>query len=127
MTIKNMRYEDLLSLPYEDGGRFGVTKGIDCYGLVIEMCKRNGKPMKDFAYPTARVTPGEAAEYYSEINAERIGEADARAGDVVECLFDGHLHVAFLLGHDAAIHATYSGVRVSPVTVLRERKYWRIR
>ncbi|MCF0222950.1 MAG: C40 family peptidase, partial [Fibrobacter sp.] len=41
-----MKYDDLLNVPYKHGGR--DLAGFDCYGLVIECSRRNGKPLRDF-------------------------------------------------------------------------------
>ena len=40
-----MKYDDLLNVPFK---RFGRDKsGFDCYGVVMECCKRAGTPLKD--------------------------------------------------------------------------------
>lgn len=37
---------DMLGTPYLENGRYGDA-GIDCYGLVIELLRRDGKPIPD--------------------------------------------------------------------------------
>ena len=39
---------DLIGVPFEYGGR-GPDK-LDCYGLVMEMSRRNGHPLPDFGF-----------------------------------------------------------------------------
>lgn len=38
-----MEYHDLLSIPFGYGGRDLSSGFLDCYGVVVEMSKRNGK------------------------------------------------------------------------------------
>ena len=40
-----MTYEDLLVVPWVDKGR--TLDGLDCYGIVLELCNRAGTPLKD--------------------------------------------------------------------------------
>lgn len=121
-----MKYDDLLSFPYEDNGRFGKTRGLDCYGVVLEMCKRNGTPLKDIVYPTSDVEADKFGSYYRKINVTQIDEKDARAGDLVQCEYHGNLHIAFMLSRDTVIHATTSGVRVSSLNALNKKRYMRV-
>ena len=40
-----MKYDDLLNIPFK---KFGRDKtGFDCYGVVMECCKRAGTPLRD--------------------------------------------------------------------------------
>ena len=39
-------YEDLFLIPYKEKGR-DIKTGLDCYGLVLELCKRNHTPLID--------------------------------------------------------------------------------
>lgn len=120
-------YEDLLLLPFEINGRFGKTKGIDCYGLVIEMVRRDGRFLNDVVYPTERI-PAELAKTYSNtLNVVPIGEDEAQKGDIVHGEYEGYLHVAYMLDKKTVIHATFSGVRISPINAIRKRKYARIK
>lgn len=41
-----MPYDDLLGIPYQLGARW-PGKTIDCYGLVMECCRRDGRTIPD--------------------------------------------------------------------------------
>lgn len=121
-----MKYDDLLALPYQSNGRVGKDRGTDCYGYVLELCRRNSKPLKDFVFPSEKVPASSLNEYYEKINLKTISEEEACFGDLVQCEFEGNLHIAFLLDKTTVTHMTFSGARVSPVTALQKRKYMRI-
>lgn len=121
-----MKYDDLLNLPYEDLGRFGQTKGIDCYGVVLELCKRNGTPLKDIVYPDSHVPNDKFGDYYRNINAKQIPFEQVQKGDVLQCTYNGNLHLAFILSKETAIHATKKGVRISPLIAFSDKKYFRV-
>jgi cell wall-associated NlpC family hydrolase len=42
-----MKYDDLLSIPYVQGGR-DPKNGLDCWGLCIEIYRRVGRELPDF-------------------------------------------------------------------------------
>ena len=121
-----MKYDDLLNLPYEDLGRYGKTKGLDCYGVVLEMCRRNGTPLKDFAYPESHVPVDKFGLYYRHVNAEEIPFDQIKEGDVLQCTYNGNLHLAFILSKEMVIHATNRGVRVTPLNAFENKKYFRV-
>ena len=121
-----MKYEDLLGLPFEINGRFGKTKGIDCYGLVLEMARRAGKELSDVVYPTKPIPASDLEGYRDGLNVREITREEAGAGDIIQCEYEGYLHVAYMLGKDMVIHATFRGVRISPVYCLSNIKYMRI-
>lgn len=122
-----MKYDDLLNLPYEDFGRFGKTKGVDCYGLVLELCRRNGTSLKDIVYDTPNVPADKFGFFYRNINVAEISPEQIRPGDIIQCTFNGNLHLAFILSKETAIHATASGVRVSPLNAFQNKKYFRVK
>lgn len=122
-----MRYDDLMSLPYEDFGRVGKTKGVDCYGLVLECCRRNGKPLKDIVYDSPKIDNDKTGLFYRDLNVEEITFEEIKRGDLLQCSFDGNLHIAFILSKECVINATTSGVRVSPISAFSNKKYLRIK
>lgn len=119
-------YEDLLSLPFEINGRFGKTEGIDCYGLVLEMTRRAGKPLNDVVYPTEPVPLSDIGRYSDGLNLKEITEEEADCGDIIQCEYEGNLHVAYMLSRNLVIHATFNGVRISPLLYLKNKKYMRV-
>lgn len=46
-----MRYDDLIGVPYKIHGR-SKEEGFDCYGLLIELMKRDGVTLPDYLYKT---------------------------------------------------------------------------
>ncbi len=42
-----VRFDDLIGKPFVNGGR-SVEKGMDCWGLAMEVCKRYGIVIPDF-------------------------------------------------------------------------------
>lgn len=117
------RYSDLLSTPFVLGGR-DTKKGIDCYGLCIEMCRRDGKTLIDIA--STDQASGNFARQSADVNVREITESEADAGDLVQCVYSGETHLAYMLDKKRVLHATYEGVRVSPAAVLKDRKFFRV-
>lgn len=114
-------YDDLLAVPYLEGGR--DAHGMDCYGLVIECCKRAGTPIKDLSN-IGHVEAGELPRYVHSINARHT--AIARSGNVVQCEYDCELHIGYMLDRMRVLHMTYEGVRVTPLLALRNAKMYEV-
>lgn len=117
-----MKWDDLLNVPYKAGGR--TKDGLDCYGLVIEMCRRSGKELRDLRFPAQKES--ELMADAARLNVVQIKEGEAGSGDILQSTWNGELHIAFMLDRRKAIHATTSGVRVTPVVAFRKRKYFRV-
>lgn len=120
-----MRYEDLLTVPYKEFGR-DVSTGLDCYGLVLEMCRRNGTPLIDFVYHDSMVKNSKLSECLGKINVKEIPPEERKPGDIIEWTFEDCLHVGFILENDLIIHATFQGVRITPVMAIRKYKIGRV-
>lgn len=114
-------YDDLLEVPYLEGGRDSL--GMDCYGLVIECCKRAGSPIKDMSN-IGHVEAGELPRYVRSVNARRT--AIARPGNVVQCEYAGELHIGYMIDRMRVLHMTYEGVRVTPLHALRNAKMYEV-
>jgi hypothetical protein len=116
-----MTYEDLLLVPYKAQGR--DAQGMDCYGLVVECCKRAYTPVKDFEH-IASLPVSEATRYISRVNLEeRSGPVK---GYILQCEYEGKLHTGYMLDSKRVLHMTEKGARVSPVFALRNRKYFEV-
>ena len=116
-----IRYDDLLGVPFRTHGR--DKKGMDCYGLVLECLRREGKSLPDFVYQDDRQPASEAAIYASRTGARETAKAP---GTVAEYETDGHLHVGYMLDRELLLHMTYSGVRVSPVGIFKNVTFYEV-
>ncbi len=109
-----IQYEDLLNIPYKKFGRDAA--GYDCYGLVVECCKRNGTPLLT---PDHEPSDMESlAEHVAEgLNIREI--KTPKVGCIVETMANGSLHVGFLADRDLVIHAAAKrGVKTSSLTAI---------
>lgn len=118
-----MMYTDLLNVKYTPHGR-SKEEGFDCYGLVIECCRRNGTPLYDIKYEEPRIKVGDKNLYMVGLNVEEVQQY--RMGDIVQCNDKGALHIGFILDDDMVIHTTTYGVRISPMFCFKDRKYYRV-
>lgn len=115
-----IKYDDLLTVPFKKGGR--DKSGMDCYGLCIEMCRRAGKTLPDFATygKIYTVNDMEFSNYVREIQ-------QPKPGCLVEYLnADKEIHIGYVLAKDIYIHATSGGVRVTPLFALKSPKFYEV-
>lgn len=116
-----MTYEDLLLVPHKEGGR--DDSGMDCYGLVLECCNRASTPLRDITR-NAHVSGQELLEYVQRLNVEQI-DCPIK-GSVVQCEYSGELHIGYMIDKKRVLHMTSTGARVSPVTGLRNVKFYEV-
>lgn len=111
--MKNIKIDDLIGVPFLEFGR-DPKKGLDCYGLVIEVEKRFGKKLNDVALE--KFDAEKLKRTLPEINvrtAEKI-----KPGVILEFYGrqDNRLHVGVALGGDIFIQSTENqGVRISSI------------
>lgn len=119
-----MRYDDLLGIPYKEHGR-SKEEGFDCYGVCVEMCKRDGKKLKD-PYTIAHLASDKVSDYISgKINIRKIDRPII--GGLVECTHKGSLHAGYIVGRGLMIHATIDkGVRVTPIAAMKPIAYYEV-
>lgn len=119
-----MRYDDLLNVPYKHGGR--DKDGFDCYGLVIECCRRNGTPLRDFFKDIESLNADEVDGYVRKgLNVREIGAP--KAGCIVEMEYRGKAHVGFMAERDLIIHATLDkGVRATHPALVRATAFYEV-
>jgi len=116
-----VRYDDLLSVPYLEKGR--TKKGMDCYGLVLECMSRSGRKLKDFEN-LAYVPSEQLNEYVVSLGAKELDEP--KNGCLVQCVWEGQLHIGYVLDKATCLHMTNKGARVSPLIALRDKKYFEV-
>lgn len=96
-------YNDLLGAKYKPHGR--GDGGFDCYGLVLECCKRAGTPIKDPFQKYEHLPIGAELLYINDYN--NIKEINApKTGAIAECKTGENLHVAYMVTPQLALHIT---------------------
>lgn len=106
---------DLLGKPYVLHGR--GPDGYDCYGLVIEVCKRYGIDLPDFDYQSyseefvlRNITTLEASHHALKINVLVEG-----AVILFESSKGFKNHIGVYIGDNQIIHCNEKGVRIESV------------
>ena len=106
-------YADLIGTPFEYGGR--AHKGtFDCYGLVMEMAKRDGVELPDFGWHSDQGVIGAMMG----ATLPQWEETEKKAGAVVLMRVGFHAsHVGYMIDDDRMIHAWHQSNGVSVVSV----------
>ena len=117
-----MMYEDLLNIPYKVHGR--SMTGMDCYGLVLECCRRSGKVLPDFVYCSDKQPHGSFPEYAARTGALACPRKKGAVAEYENQ--DGTLHVGYMVDEENMLHMTYSGVRLSTVGIFRNVTFYEV-
>lgn len=116
-------YNDLLGAKYKPHGR--GDGGYDCYGLVLECCKRAGTPIKDPFQKYEHLPAGSEMLYINDYN--NIKEINApKTGAIAECKTGENLHVAYMVTPQLALHITQKGCRVTHIRALNPIRYFEV-
>ena len=119
-----MKYDDLLNVPFK---RFGRDKsGFDCYGVVMECCKRAGTPLKDL-YGGIVDLPAESVNDYISggLNVRQIKEP--KIGALIYSIYHSNTHVGYIVERGKVLHATIDkGVKISPLAVMKPIAYYEV-
>lgn len=116
-------YNDLLGAKYKPHGR--GDGGYDCYGLVLECCKRAGTPIKDPFQKYEHLPVGSEMLYINDYN--NIKEINApKTGAIAECKTGENLHVAYMVTPQLALHITQKGCRVTHIRALNSIRYYEV-
>ena len=116
-------YNDLLGAKYKPHGR--GDGGFDCYGLVLECCKRAGTPIKDPFQKYEYLPVGAELLYINDYN--NIKEINApKTGAIAECKTGENLHVAYMVTPQLALHITQKGCRVTHIRALNPIRYYEV-
>lgn len=109
-------FDDLLNKPYKAHGR--GPEAYDCYGLVLECCRRAGTPLRDVWYEKDSVPAEDANDYISAgLNVRRIDRPNA--GCLAEMEYNGHLHIGYMIDRDTVLHTTSHGVHTAGISLMR--------
>lgn len=105
---------DLIGVPYLDNGR--TLKGLDCYGLAIEVEKRLGKTLQDAVYENHDKELSEIWAPLLNVHSTDI----IKEGTILEIHVGNTLHIAVALNEREMIHATTNqGVRISRIAAYK--------
>lgn len=109
-----MDYTDLLGTKFKIHGR-SKKEGFDCYGLAIEVLKRNGVELPDIIYQSLDERNIIHDELHSLIPNVRIANPEINC--IIElCVHGEPLHVGVYLGNGLFIHSTKDiGVIIEPI------------
>ena len=116
-----MTYEDLLVVPWVDKGR--TLDGLDCYGIVLELCNRAGTPLKDIC-DDGVIEEKELQRYVTSLNVEERDHPEK--GFLIQCVYDGRLHMGYLVDKKTVVHMTIKGTRVTPVKLFPGAKFYEV-
>lgn len=119
-----MKYDDLLNVPFRKFGR--DKSGFDCYGLVMECCKRAGTPLKDLYGGIVDLPAGEVESYVKGgLNVRKIPKP--KVGALAYCMYKGNTHVGYIVERGKILHATIEkGVRVAPLEILHPIAFFEV-
>ena len=119
-----MKYDDLLNIPFKKFGR--DKSGFDCYGVVMECCKRAGTPLKDLYGGIVDLPAENVNDYISGgLNVRQIEEP--KIGALIYSIYHGNTHVGYIVERGKVLHATTDkGVKISPLAVMKPIAYYEV-
>jgi len=113
-----MDVSDLIGIPYKVHGR--DETGLDCFGLIWLIAKRNNTPVKDPVYKGFDPSLVKLANY---IGVKQINEF--QAGCVLEIEKDGRLHLGYAIDQERMIHCTHNeGVTVEEISKYKVKGHY---
>lgn len=115
-----MNYNDLIGTKYKVHGR-NKNEGFDCYGLAIEVLKRNGIKLTDVFYEKDSDFERARNEILPKIQCEKVEKP--RVNSLIEITCYGlPSHIGVYIGNGQMIHATEkSGVCIVPYHLYKNR------
>lgn len=119
-----MKYDDLLNIPFKKFGR--DKNGFDCYGVVMECCKRAGTPLKDLYDDIVDLPVDKVNDYISGgLNVKQIKEA--KIGAIVYSMYHGNTHVGYIVERGKVLHATIDkGVKITPLIAMHPIAFFEV-
>lgn len=116
-----MEYGDLIGVPFVDGGR-DKENGFDCWGLAMEMYRRQGVMLKDYALPAVEAARISASMKYNTHTAkdwQKLKKPDMYCIILIKLSPEVWAnHVGIYIGGGKFIHA-YSPTGVSIARISR--------
>jgi len=118
-----MKYDDLLNIPFKKFGR--DKNGFDCYGVVMECCRRAGTPLKDLYGDIVDLPANGVNDYISGgLNVREIPAP--KTGGLVYSIYKGNVHVGYIVERGKVLHATVNGVKISPLAVMKPIAFYEV-
>ena len=116
-----MKYDDLLNIPFRRD-----TNGFDCYGVVMECCKRAGTPLRDLYNDIVDLPADKVNDYINGgLNVRQIDEA--KIGARVYAMYHGNTHVGYIVERGKVLHATIDkGVKISPLVAMHPIAFFEV-
>jgi hypothetical protein len=112
---------DLVGLPYKLHGR--DESGLDCFGLIWLIAKRNGTPIKDPVYKGFDPSLVKLANY---AGLKQIDNFETEC--VLEIEKDGRLHLGYSIDEERMIHCTHNeGVIVENIKNYQVKGYYKFK
>lgn len=118
-----MTFADLIGVPYREHGR-SKDDGFDCYGLVLECCRRAGTPLVDLDYRSPSFSLSEADGMKAGINVRQV--PGPKPGRIVEMDYNGKIHIGYLIDYNNVLHTTERGARLSALAALKVRGFYEV-
>lgn len=123
-----MIVKDLIGIPYKPHGR--DSSGMDCYGVVVEIMRRQGRKIPDLFYGDTKKETNISVLRSLETIIPNTKLDKPEEGAVVELLVMGQpSHVGVCLGDGTFIHALKNiGVVIEPLYRYKSkiRGYYRV-
>lgn len=118
-------YTDLVGIKYKPHGR-SKEEGFDCYGIVIEVLRRNGIVFPDVYYDSVKASEETVRQFDAIV--EEIEKPEVNC--IVGIMQSGSpRHIAVYIGEGLIIHALFDGVVISPLRQYEHkiRGFYRVR
>lgn len=111
--------KDLIGCPFKVHGR-SKEDGFDCYGLAIEVLKRNGIHLQDAFYESLDSSVQIYEKQVASIPSKQLDRPEDLCIIVLN-IFGQPKHIAVYIGDGMIIHATRQGVLVEPLRRYEKR------
>jgi hypothetical protein len=116
-----MDISDLVGISYKIHGR--DESGLDCFGLIWLIAKRNGTPVRDPVYKGFDRDLMRLYEYVGVLKAEVF-----EIGCILEIEKDNRLHLGYSIDRDRMIHCTHNeGVIVEDINKYQVKGYYKFK